>query len=61
MTVINNSASTLLSKKKEVVPPTIGDLPGIGPALSIKLQEAGFKTLESIATVSLLVSSSVYM
>ncbi|MHA2226342.1 MAG: DNA repair and recombination protein RadA [Candidatus Hodarchaeales archaeon] len=59
MTVINNSASSLLSKKKEVAPLTIGDLPGIGPALSIKLKETGFKTVESIATVSIRELSSL--
>ena len=32
---------------------TITTLPGIGPALARKLQEAGFSSLESIATVSI--------
>ena len=31
----------------------IGDLPGIGPATAKKLQDSGFGTLESLATVSI--------
>ncbi|MFX0015413.1 MAG: DNA repair and recombination protein RadA [Promethearchaeota archaeon] len=32
---------------------TVMDLPGVGPALTKKLQEANFRTLESVATISI--------
>ncbi len=38
---------------------TITDLPGIGPSTAAKLVEAGFSTLESIATVSIGELSSI--
>ena len=43
------TASNNQQKKKAT---TITDLPGIGPSTAAKLVEAGFSTLESIATVS---------
>ena len=44
--------SSTESKGKEPLTKDISDLPGIGPATAKKLQESGFGTLGSIATVS---------
>lgn len=46
-------------EKKEKKATTITDLPGIGPSTAAKLVEAGFSTLESIATVSIGELSSI--
>ncbi|MFX1282015.1 MAG: DNA repair and recombination protein RadA [Promethearchaeota archaeon] len=41
------------SKAPKILTTNVMDLPGVGPALAKKLQETGFKTLESVATVSI--------
>ncbi|MHA2202402.1 MAG: DNA repair and recombination protein RadA [Candidatus Hodarchaeales archaeon] len=46
------STSPILPKDKKAGTNDIGDLPGIGPATAKKLQESGFGTLGSLATVS---------
>lgn len=47
----DNKAKTNINKGKKAN--SITDLPGIGPTTAAKLVEAGFSTLESIATVSI--------
>ena len=48
----NNTVSDTSTKKGKKVS-SITDLPGIGPTTASKLIEAGYSTLESIATVSI--------
>jgi DNA repair protein RadA len=52
----SNSTEDETKEKKAT---TITDLPGIGPSTAAKLIEAGFSTLESIATVSIGELSSI--
>ena len=47
------SSSSTVSKDNKAGIKDIGDLPGIGPATAKKLQDSGFGTLESLATVSI--------
>ncbi|MHA1973354.1 MAG: DNA repair and recombination protein RadA [Candidatus Hodarchaeales archaeon] len=49
--IVEEKKSSSKTKKKEKKK-DISDLPGIGPATAKKLQESGFGTLESLATVS---------
>ncbi|UCG90210.1 MAG: DNA repair and recombination protein RadA [Candidatus Heimdallarchaeota archaeon] len=49
----SNSTKKISLKVPEIPKANMMDLPGVGPALAKKLQETGFKTLESIATVSI--------
>ncbi|MFX1283643.1 MAG: DNA repair and recombination protein RadA [Promethearchaeota archaeon] len=49
----NISSSPIVSKDKNAGINDINDLPGIGPATAKKLQDSGFGTLESLATVSI--------
>ena len=55
---VKESVSTEEDKKIKKAT-TITDLPGIGPSTAAKLVEAGFSTLESIATVSIGELSSI--
>ena len=50
---VENGNQDVENGKKEKKATTITDLPGIGPSTAAKLVEAGFSTLESIATVSI--------
>ncbi|MFX0171078.1 MAG: DNA repair and recombination protein RadA [Candidatus Hodarchaeota archaeon] len=52
MTLTNKTDETSIRAKEKKIT-TITDLPGIGPSTAAKLVEAGFSTLESIATVSI--------
>ncbi|MFX0013076.1 MAG: DNA repair and recombination protein RadA [Promethearchaeota archaeon] len=47
------TSSTPVSLSKKPGINDIGELPGIGPATAKKLQDSGFGTLESLATVSI--------
>jgi DNA repair protein RadA len=48
----SNSSSTVDTAANEPNNRSISELPGIGPATAKKLEDSGFSTLESIATVS---------
>lgn len=55
-TALNNDivrSSPIVSKDGKAGIKDIGDLPGIGPATAKKLQDSGFGTLGSLATVSI--------
>jgi DNA repair protein RadA len=52
MTPTKKTDETIIQAKEKKIT-TITDLPGIGPSTAAKLVEAGFSTLESIATVSI--------
>jgi len=47
------STSPIVSQDSKAGVKDFGDLPGIGPATARKLQDSGFGTLESLATVSI--------
>ena len=52
MNTSSNTSKYLSSKENQKNDAVLMDLPGVGPALTKKLQESGFNTLESLATVS---------
>lgn len=49
----DNGVNSTVSESQVLKSKDIGDLPGIGPATAKKLQDSGFGTLESLATVSI--------
>ena len=53
MQTTSNSTKRISQKGSKTQNTNVMDLTGVGPALAKKLQETGFKTLESIATVSI--------
>ncbi|UCE13718.1 MAG: DNA repair and recombination protein RadA [Candidatus Heimdallarchaeota archaeon] len=53
METVGRSTKKATVESTKISNTKIGNLPGVGPTLTKKLQEAGFSTLKSIATVSI--------